>query len=185
MRGLRTTLEEKRKKLEAILSVYSTQCVTIESACKNVGVGVRTSTEWCSDNAEFAELYKIAQTEHDKLYKERLKEKGRNSLEKMIEGYTVTIRRKEGILVGDGPDGKKVMVQKVVETEEHIKPSVPAIIFSLTNVDSVNFTNRYRSGENTGSAEIAEDKNLEGLTLEQLFVLKHGRKPGKNELKVL
>lgn len=182
MRGIKRTAEQNRAKVIAICKAYAEQRVTIKSACDAEAIGVRQFTDLCASNADYAELYKKAQAEHSALYMAGLKEKAKTALEKLIDGFEYEEVIQEGEMDATG----KFIPGKVKRVKRRMAPNPAATIFALTNSDPTHFKNRHfneLTGSNGKPIEY-KDATLDGMSVEKLFILKHGRKPKKGELDI-
>lgn len=130
------TEEEKLKVVQDICRQYSEGSFTISSCCSAQGISDRTFYYWCEESSEIAGLYKKAQDACAEVYKGQLREKARTSLDKLVEGYTVTEVRHEKT------DSDGFLIDKTVTITKHIAPNPTAVIFALTNADPTNFKHK-------------------------------------------
>lgn len=148
-------LAERLAVTTRILEHYTTpgetgRCRTIASCCGEEGVEERTFRQWTYDHPEISDLYKGAKRKHSKLFKDGLRERAANSLERLVEGYEYTEQRTEAQQLTDrrgkpvlGPDGKPiVVVTKTVQTKKHVAPHPTAVIFAIKNADPDEFSDK-------------------------------------------
>lgn len=187
MRGVRETDKEIKRLSKLICETIRTQRVTIHSACESNGVSYTTFNKWSTEFVEIGTAIKNALKEQKRLYLTGLVAKAETALEKLVTGYEVTETHQEAELQKDGTDKGKVIPLRVKKITKHIAPNPVATIFALTNADPENYKHM-RHHELTGKdgkpIEVIS-ANLAELPVEVLFELKHGRKPSKNELKIL
>ena len=125
--GAKTKLTEELT--DKICKLIEKDTYSINEICKQVGISHTTYFEWKNTNAEFSERIKKA---HQNAL-EQYKVEARKSLRKLVNGFTVTNKKKitrRGIIVEE------------VEEVKHIEPNTAAVIFTLTNTDPENFKNK-------------------------------------------
>lgn len=144
-KGRNLTNAQKLKVATVVCKIYATDQHTLQTCLEAVGIkSDNTWYNWCDQIAEIAEAYQDAIKEKDKVYRGRLRQRARTSLEKMVEGYVVATREVmyEYIVITD-KDGKvtgrkKVAIGEKVK-EHYVKPSPTLIQYVLNNLDSGNF----------------------------------------------
>lgn len=128
------TEEEKILLAQRVCDLYESQWATIESICKEVGIGVSTFRLWAVQIGEIGEMYKKAKTKSEEHYfEERLKPRVMRSLEKLVEGFDEVQEVEEdvvwqGIMIKDD-DGLPMRKNKV--TKSRVAPNPTSVIFGM------------------------------------------------------
>lgn len=120
--------------------------MTLKSAFSSVGGCLRTVTEWIAQEQRekllnpaletpISDIYDRAKKLANENYREEVVYKSKNSLDRLIEGETVTETSNEeefrrGVLVG----------MKTKTVKKIFQPNVTAVIFALKTQDRENFT---------------------------------------------
>jgi len=117
-----------------ICSFIEKDSYTIAEICKIVGINECTYYDWCNSKSEFSNAVKKARDKFD----ETMAVEAVRSLRKLVQGYEAEEVRTTYYV---NKENEEVVRDRVV-TRKHYQPSVPAVIFSLTNRDSENWKNR-------------------------------------------
>lgn len=127
--------------VERICNMISEDSYTIPEICKAVGISETTYHQWKIDHTEFADSIKKAADKFD----ENLLTYAKRSLVKLVKGYSVEESKTvyEPKDKSDPNAAPKIKEQTI--TKKHYQPSVPAVIFTLTNRDPENWKNRQNS----------------------------------------
>lgn len=129
-----------RKLVNKICNLIKSDSYTIAELCVKVGISERSFYDWKSLNADFAEAIKEAEDERLEFFAVEAKK----SLIKKIQGYTV--QEKKTVSVEGKKDGNSFsLVKELTVFEKHIQPDTTAIIFTLTNADSLNWKNKFNN----------------------------------------
>jgi hypothetical protein len=123
-----------KKIVNQICSLIKKDSYTIAEICSLSGIHIDTFYSWQRNKPQFSEAIKKAREEYDQY----IAVEAQKSLIKLLQGYdydekkTVYLKDKEG----------KPTIKEQTTTKKHVQPSVPAIIFTLTNKDPDNWKNR-------------------------------------------
>jgi hypothetical protein len=129
------TEEQKIALAKQVCDLYESQWATIESVCKEVGIGESTFRLWAVQIEEIGEMYKKAKTKSEEHYfEERLKPKAMRSLERLIEGFEDKQEVEEdvvwqGIVVKDKETNVPLRKNKV--TRSKVAPNPTSVIFGM------------------------------------------------------
>jgi hypothetical protein len=144
-----------KKIVKRICDLIAKDSYTIREICSQVGISVETFYEWRRTKPDFSDSIKKAKCEFDDF----IASEAKNSLVKLIRGYTV--QEKKTVTVDTGKaddDGNPIMkVKEHSVTDKHYQPVTAAVIFALTNRDSENWKNR----QNT---DVTSDGERLGIT---------------------
>lgn len=121
----------KLKKAAKVCEYYAAQRITLQSACEAGGVPARSFRRWASEVAEVAAMYEKAQLAQGELFKEQLRLKLPNALEKLIDGYEIEETHTEMAPPKDGQPARILSMRKV---KKRTGPNVGAVIFALKNI---------------------------------------------------
>lgn len=127
--------EEKLVKAKLVCDLYESQWCTIESVCKEVGIGVSTFRLWAVQISEIGEMYKKAKAKSEQQYfEEHLKPKAMRSLERLIEGFEDKQEVDEdvvwqGVMVKDVETNLPLRKNKV--THSKVAPNPTSVIFGM------------------------------------------------------
>lgn len=126
--------EEKIRLSKQVCDLYESQNCTLESACNEVGIPMRTFHLWNAQIAEIAEYYKKAKENADEFYwNELLRPKLKTSLQVLVEGFQDVQEVEEdvvwqGVMAKDS-DGNALRKNKV--TRSHVAPNPTSVIFGM------------------------------------------------------
>jgi hypothetical protein len=166
------TKEEKIALADKICEQYESDVVTIESCCEAFNLSVSQFYEWQKEIREIGERYKAAKHKQECFQKQRIRQKAKTSLEKMVEGYDYEEVTTEGREV----NGKFQAVKQVKKTIK-VQPVSNLIIFALTNSNKENdneFHHVNKQVHTGGVDENGKDKAIEvksTLSPEQVLLL--------------
>lgn len=134
-----------KKTVSRICDLISKDNYTIAEICAMVGISESCYYKWQANSKEFTELIQKARDKYDEL----LVREAKNSLIKLVKGYTVDETKTvyEPTTKTDATAKPKIKEQTI--TKKHIQPSVPMTIFVLTNKASDEYKNRLNN-EHTG-----------------------------------
>ena len=128
-------IENKEAVFKAICDFYAENDCTIVNACKVHEIAYTTFYNIRNGNAELESYYNAAVDKTKAVFKERLKAKAKNSLEKLVEGGEV-IETQETITFQKNEKGELVeVVEKIVRTKKTFLPSLGAVTFALKNTN--------------------------------------------------
>ena len=136
---------------------------SVASACRKAGIDHSTYYEWIHDptKPEFAESIRLAK----KVYEETLPDTlSRSLFVRAVGGYVDETSTE----LATDDDGRTYIKRKVIY-HRYVAPDVGALIFALTNIDPVHWTNTQRTeitGKDGRDLHIAEI-DLDALTVEQ------------------
>lgn len=127
-----------KKIVERICSLIEKDSYTIVEICDAVGISKETYYTWQETHSDFSDAIKKAKDTFDEL----LVKEAKNSLRKLVTGYTVDETKTvyEPATKTDLTAKPKIKEQTI--TKKHYQPSVPAVIFTLTNKASDEYKNR-------------------------------------------
>lgn len=117
-----------------ICSLIEADSYTVREICKAIDIHIATYYDWLNNKPEFTEAVKKARGQ----FYEHIQVECEKSLVKLIKGYNY---KEKTSIIKTNKNGE-AYVAEAREVEKHIPPSVPAVIFSLTNRDSENWKNR-------------------------------------------
>ena len=144
-KGRNLTDDEKIEVAKHVCELYKTDKYSLQTCLEASNIkSDSTWYSWINQIEEIANLYQAALKDKDKVYRGRLKERGRTSLERMVTGYVVTTKeivyQWENTVDDKGvvTDRKKVIVAEKVK-DVYVKPSPTLIQYVLNNLDSQNF----------------------------------------------
>ena len=143
-RGRNLTEEQKIVIAECVCNLYQTDRYSLETCLSAVGIkSDGTWYKWCDEIEEIEALYQEATKKKDRIYRGRLKERGRTSLERGIEGYTITLTEQvyqwQEIAQEQGPPKLEQVLVAEKKKQVYVKPSPTLIQYVLNNLDSANF----------------------------------------------
>lgn len=127
-----------KKIVKRICDLISKDTYTIAELCSMVGIAERTYYQWQSENAEFAALIKEARDRFD----ETMVKEAKNSLMKLVKGYTVNETKTVYEPVSKTETTAKPRIKEQTVTKKHFQPNVAATIFLLTNKAPDEYKNR-------------------------------------------
>lgn len=129
--------------VERICQLIKSDSYTVAEICRNVGINPDTYYAWLNKKADFSDAIKRARGEYDAF----IAAEAQKSLVKLIQGYSVDETKTvyENVNKKDGELSAKPKIREQTITKKHYQPSVPAVIFALTNKDSDNWKNRLNS----------------------------------------
>ncbi len=157
------TDEEKIMIAKQVCDLYESQWVTIESVCKEFGIGASTFRLWVVQIGEIGEMYKKAKVKSEEHYfEERLKPKAMRSLERLIEGFEDKQEVEEdvvwqGVMVKDSVTNLPLRKNKV--TYSNVAPNPTSVIFGMKlafpekTKDGVDITT---NGKDVGRSPLAD-----------------------------
>jgi hypothetical protein len=136
-RGVTFTDEERLAYVTNVCELYESQNATIESCCKAAGISYRVFRLWCTQNADYASMYKKARDNQDKAYWEDvIRPKAKAGLIKLLEGGVKTETTTEE---GVGPMGA---VSKTVVKVSELLPNVTAVALAMNGEYKERFSQR-------------------------------------------
>lgn len=142
-KGRKLTDEQRLEIAREVCEMYATDKYTIAACLSANGIeSESTWRKWQDEIAEIADLYKKAIEEKGKAYWAGLVVRARTTLEKSLDGYTIELIESEGEEYTDVDGNRKIRTKKVRKKQIHIRPSIQAAIFILTNKDGENFQYR-------------------------------------------
>lgn len=134
-----------------IIDLIRADTYTVFEICNMVKISKTTLYRWQGEYPEFSQAIKDSKEERMQI----MVREAKKSLMKKIQGYdvtetrTVTVPSKEL----DEKGKPKPKIKELITTKKHIAPDTAAIIFTLTNGDPENWSNRQRT-EITGKAGV-------------------------------
>lgn len=135
--GVTYTDEERMAFVVTVCDLYESQNATIESCCEAAGISYRVFRLWCTQNSQYAELYKKARDNQDQAFWEDIiRPKAKKSLLRLIEGEEYTETKDEDGSTPMGPVSKTTITKKVV------LPNPTAVIFAMKGEYKDRFTDR-------------------------------------------
>lgn len=123
--------------VKRIADLIRADSYTIHEICTLSGIHVDTYYDWKKNKPEFSEAIEKARAEHDEI----LVKEAKNSLRKLVQGYDVEERKTVYVENQKDNQGKPKIKEQTV-TKKHYQPSVPAVIFALTNKAPEEYKNR-------------------------------------------
>lgn len=124
--------EEKKEIAERICEIYSTQRVTVSSACQAVGINERTFRVWRENNSDIAALWKKARASMQESYwEDTLKPLAESAFEKLLKGQTVYLKHTEGKETINKNGEKEFLITRQTVTEKHYLPHPSVVIFAM------------------------------------------------------
>lgn len=153
---------QKLELVQRICDLYETQGATVASCCKAVGINERTFYFWLKENSQLSEIYEKAKEGADVVYWDRLREKAKGSLEKLVDGFKVKGSRKE---TGETDKGH---FSKDIETVDEVGPNPTAVIFTLKGLYPEMFTDRQKI-EHSGEVQTIDPAKLTAEQKRQLL----------------
>lgn len=176
--GRSTSEEEKLAIAEVVCIMYATDDHALRNCLEVCGINsASTWYQWLDESAQIGTVYKAAQKKRDQIYRANLKQRARTMAERMITGFTKTLRTRElenvssladepeGDPDGDNeatlrtPPGSRLITTRLVEKEVYIRPSPTLIQYALNNVDPENFERNPN-----GDGEFDDEVNLPPIT---------------------
>lgn len=152
--------EQKAEIVERVCLLYGSQNVTLESCCETVGISKSAFYLWIAENGEFGERYKKAKAKQDAFYWDLLREKGKTSLERLVEGEERVEVKEEGANI----NGAFVLAKKTTTTTK-ILPNATAVIFAMKGEYPERFVERQEiTGKDGGAIEFSDTS---ALTIEE------------------
>lgn len=140
-KGNDVSKDHKIEIMKVAFLMYSTDLYSIDECLKYVGVkSDATFYKWLDEIEEIEVMYNESKIQKDRRYKRRLKERARTKLEEAIEGKVVNLTetKYEFIPVTD-EKGKVISANRqpveMKEKQIYVRPSVPAILAVIYNVD--------------------------------------------------
>ena len=124
-----------------IVDLFRADTYTIYEICRIINISKSTLYRWMADYPDFAQSIDDAK---DELAKSMVVE-AKKSLIRKIRGYEVTETRTITVPDGSKKDASGKPIPKIKEqitTKKHVAPDTAAIIFTLTNGDPDNWSNR-------------------------------------------
>ncbi len=146
-----------------ISATYGSGQYTLDSVCKAYGITSRTLHRWADSMSEVSEALNAARAEAVLAFKERIREKAKGGLERLVEGFYVEEESKET----GGKRGKTV----VKRNRKYVPPNPTAIIFCLKNTDPENFKDRHETqltGPNNGPICVEAGYDLTKFSADEL-----------------
>lgn len=137
---LDNTTEKKIQIAIKICEHYATGQFTIESCCEKEGISDRTWNYWVKENAEIADIYKIAKQVEYKARLGELRRKALTSLEKLVMGFTDDEVHQEVVPIYDD-NGNEIGVKnvRIKRVKKVFAPNCMAVMFALNATDSETF----------------------------------------------
>jgi hypothetical protein len=148
--------------VKKICDLIEKDTFTIPEICEQVGIKRTTFFRWQDEKQDFKDSLKAA-------YDKRLTsfaEAALHSLRKKIEGYDYD---ETTVIYTSDKEGKpKIKEKKTVK--KHVAPSDTAIIFTLTNRDSLNWKHKSEVQNDITSKgkELSTNINVSHLTIEEI-----------------
>lgn len=134
-------IENKEVLFREICDFYAQNDCTIVNACEVYGIAYTTFYGIRNSNAELESYYNAAVDKTKAVFKERLKAKAKNSLEKLVEGGEV-IETQETITFQKNEKGEMVeVVEKIIRTRKYIPPNLGAVAFAFRGTNGENIQN--------------------------------------------
>jgi hypothetical protein len=161
------TEEQKIALAKQVCDLYESQNCTLESACNEVGMPMRTFHLWNAQIAEIAEYYKKAKENADEFYwQELLRPKLKTSLQLLVEGFDDKQEVEEdvywqGVAVKDSISGETLRKNKV--TKSRVAPNPTSVIFGMKVVFPEKTKDR---ADVTSDGKQIGQNPLDGLSIE-------------------
>lgn len=130
-----------KKIVDRICSLISKDSYTVAEICELSGIAISTFYEWQEKKPEFSEALEKARDQLDQI----LVKEAKNSLRKLVTGYTVDETKTVYEPSKKDEINVKPKIKEQTIVKKHFQPSVPAVIFTLTNKAS----NEYKNRQNT------------------------------------
>jgi hypothetical protein len=146
------TKEEKIALADKICEQYESDVVTIESCCNAFGISESIFSLWVKEIGEIGERYKASKHKQECFQKQRIRQKAKTSLEKMVEGYEYEEVTTEGREV----NGKFQAVKQVKKTIK-VQPVSNLIIFALTNSNKENDNEFHHVNKQVHTGGVSKD----------------------------
>lgn len=151
-----------------IIDLIRADTYTVLEICQMVKISKTTLYRWQGEYADFAQAIEDAKEERMQI----MVREAKKSLMKKLKGYevietrTITVPSKE-----IGKDGNPMpKIKEQITTKKHIAADTAAIIFTLTNGDPENWSNRQRTevtGKNgTDLFALMSDEDLNNMIIE-------------------
>jgi hypothetical protein len=134
-----------------ICELISGDSYTADEICKKVGIAHSTYFAWLK-KPDFSDSIKKAKDKFDEL----IVSEAKNSLVKLIRGYTVQEKKTVTVDTGnrDGDGNPVVRVKEHTVTDKHYQPVTAAVIFALTNRDPERWKNLRNTDVTSGGEKI-------------------------------
>ena len=123
--------------VKRITDLIKADSYTISEICSLSGIDEATYYRWKNDKSDFCEAVEKARKQFDDI----LVKEAKNSLRKLVQGYDVEERKTVYVENQKDNQGKPKIKEQTV-TKKHYQPSVPAVIFALTNKAPEEYKNR-------------------------------------------
>jgi hypothetical protein len=127
-----------KKIVKRICDLIRKDSYTIAEICSLSGIHIDTYYDWKNNKPDFSEALEKARGEFDEI----LVKEAKNSLRKLITGYTVDETKTVYEPSSKTDQAAKPKIKEQTITKKHYQPSVPAVIFALTNKASDEYQNR-------------------------------------------
>jgi transposase-like protein len=127
-----------KKIVDKICELIESDSYTIAEICEKVGIHKDTYYEWIKNKADFTDSIEKARQRFDEI----LVKEAKNSLRKLVNGYTVDETKTVYEPTSKTDSTAKPKIKEQTITKKHFQPSVPAVIFALTNKASEEYKNR-------------------------------------------
>ncbi len=130
-----------------IIDLIRADTYTVFEICQIVKISKTTLYRWQSEYPDFSQAIKDAKAERMQI----MVREAKKSLMKKLQGYeitetrTVTIPGKDTKDADGNPVPGKPRIKEHITTKKHIAADTAAIIFTLTNGDPENWSNRQRT----------------------------------------
>lgn len=127
-----------KKIVDRICALIESDSFTIAEICEKAGIAISTYYEWIDTKTEFSEAIEKAKDRFDEI----LVKEAKASLRKLVTGYTVDETKTVYEPASKTDSAAKPKIKEQTITKKHFQPSVPAVIFALTNKASEEYKNR-------------------------------------------
>lgn len=126
-----------------VCEVYQTDKFTFDDTLAYFGIQSHTTFhKWRKEIDQINDLFQNATSIKEQTYFTSLKQRARNSLERIVEGYTVMTKEVKRTPIKNAK-GKTVKGMSFIEEEKvkevYVRPSPTAIMYVLNNQDGGNF----------------------------------------------
>lgn len=140
-KGQDLTTEQKIEIARAICRDYATDQFTLRNVLAHYGIkSTSTWHKWRLEIETIETLYQEAKKEKDSIYEERLVERSLNSLERLVEGFTILTEELEGVDIENESGETAFLIKKRKQKQTYIRPSLGAVTYVLNNLKGDKFT---------------------------------------------
>lgn len=130
-----------KKIVSGICSLIKKDSYTIAELCSLSGINIDTFYTWQKNKPEFSDAIKKAREEYDEI----IVKEAKKSLMKLVQGYTVDETKTVYEPQAKSDPNAKPKIKEQTITKKHVQPSIPAVIFTLTNKAPEEYKNRYNN----------------------------------------